>query len=185
MNKLLFILFIFSVLAIKAQDKNEIYWTDSIKLVWDDFRGHPQKSNPSAAISHCSISFDIAVKNDTAIIHVYNTFNKQKSWVKKGSKNDYILNHEQKHFDISEVFARKLRKQLLEEEFEFSTIQKKLTKIVENIYKEAEKYQNLYDKETKHSLIKEKQEEYDLLIENQLKEFDNFKNTEIKIFVKR
>ncbi|HBF88716.1 MAG TPA: hypothetical protein DDX39_08755 [Bacteroidales bacterium] len=185
MNKIITILFLLLSISVLAQDKNEIAWTDSLKLTWNDFKGHSQKNNPSAAISHCSINFDISVQNDTAIIHVFNTFNKQKSWVKKNSDNDYILNHEQKHFDISEIFARMLRKQLLEEEFSYANIQKNLNKIVETNYHEAEKYQNKYDNETKHSLVVEKQEEWNLLIANQLKEFNNFTESELKVFVKR
>jgi len=50
--------------------------------------------------------------------------------VVKSAKTDYLLNHEQRHFDIAEIFARKLRKEL--EEYTFN---KNNLKEIENLYK--------------------------------------------------
>src|SRR5690606_40361550 len=39
-------------------------------------------------------------------------FNPHLSWVVPASRNDYLLKHEQLHFDITELHARKLRREL-------------------------------------------------------------------------
>ena len=41
-------------------------------------------------------------------------------------KTDYILRHEQGHFDIAEIFARKLNKKMSEYKFNKTTYQKDL-----------------------------------------------------------
>ncbi len=41
-------------------------------------------------------------------------FDRQRSWVKNEAKLDYVLRHEQGHFDIFEVYTRKIRKALSE-----------------------------------------------------------------------
>ena len=179
------IIFVGFIQNISAQNKNLIYWNDSVKLSWTDFKAHPLKNDISAAMTNSSISFEISAKGDSAIITIYNIFNKQKSWVKKSGKTDYVLNHEQKHFDISEIYARKLRKTILEQTFTYSTIQKTGSKIVEVNYKEASEFQDLYDKETKHSTNVEQQTIWNTIIEEKLKEFSNFTSTEIRIFVKK
>lgn len=168
-----------------SQNQNSIYWTDSHKLSWDDFKGKAIPNNISAAMTYSSITFEIEVENDSAIITIENIFDKKQSWVKNSGKTNYILNHEQKHFDISEIYARKLRKKLSEEQFEFSSIQKNISKIVKDNYKEAISFQNKYDKETKHSVNIEKQEIWNEKIEDELKDFSNFTNSELHIFVKR
>ena len=43
---------------------------------------------------------------------VYAHFYPDKSWVIKEQSSEHILNHEQLHFDITELHARKFRKQL-------------------------------------------------------------------------
>jgi hypothetical protein len=94
--------------------------------------------------------------------------------VKKGP-TDYLLNHEQIHFDMGEVFCRKMRKQYKEKPFPNSTFAQEASKLYNKILKEYNDEQKLYDKETNHSINKEKQAAWDIKVANQLKELEKFK----------
>ena len=87
-------------------------------------------------------------------------------------KTDYILTHEQGHFDIAEIFARKLNKLMKEYNFDWNTYRQDLKKIYQDVLDEKEDMQNKYDEETNHSINKEKQEEWLKKISGKLKELD-------------
>jgi predicted secreted Zn-dependent protease len=91
---------------------------------------------------------------------MYNVnFSPKLSWKKSSGLNDYMLQHEQTHFDITELYARILRKRLSEE---IKTIKdvKKISSIGREITKQWEIEQNTYDDETDHSINKETQAEW-------------------------
>jgi hypothetical protein len=79
------------------------------------------------------------------------------SGVVKGKETDKLLKHEQGHFDISEIWARKLHKALQGLECEGNTedeagdaLDKKIDKIIDDHGKKMEKMCADYEKETNH-----------------------------------
>ena len=76
-------------------------------------------------------------------------FSRNRSWGLY--KTDYILSHEQGHFDITEIFARQLNKRMSEYIFNKNTYQQDLQKIYNDIQREKETLQNQYDNETDYS----------------------------------
>ena len=89
-------------------------------------------------------------------------------------KTDYILSHEQGHFDIAEIFARKLNKKMSEYNFNKKTYQQEVNKIYQDILDEKEAMQNDYDRQTNHSINKEKQAEWLKKIEKMLDQYKDF-----------
>ena len=75
-------------------------------------------------------------------------------------KNDYILSHEQAHFDIAEIYARKLNKLLRSYKPDENNFTRDVNKIYENVMKEYNDMQEEYDQETNFSINKIKQEEW-------------------------
>jgi predicted secreted Zn-dependent protease len=75
-------------------------------------------------------------------------------------KTPYILAHEQAHFDITEIFARKLHKALMEYDFDQSTYKRDINSIYQRVVAEKEAFQAAYDKETDHSRNKRIQYEW-------------------------
>src|ERR1700733_2217591 len=100
---------------INQGDKDLIPWQAGHKLVWDDFRAAPDKSSPNAALTSTAINIDYSYSDTGFQFHLKCRFNRQTSWGKV--KTDYILSHEQGHFDVAEIFARKLFKALKEYNF--------------------------------------------------------------------
>jgi predicted secreted Zn-dependent protease len=76
------------------------------------------------------------------------------------NKTAHVLKHEQGHFDIAEIFARKLFRQMTEYRYNNRTYKEDLTAIYDNIVAEKAKMQGDYDRETNHSLNRYKQNEW-------------------------
>ncbi len=66
-------------------------------------------------------------------------------------KTDYILAHEQGHFDITEIFARKLNEALQNYDFNKRTFKNDISEIYQSIVRQKEEFQKMYDGETDHS----------------------------------
>lgn len=99
-----------------------------------------------------------------------------KSWKHPIKTKNLNINHEQGHFDIAEIYARKLRKEFLENVKTEKDYQLKFKLIYQVMYGEFLDYQNYYDNITKRGTNAEKQNELDAEIKAQLKKLEHYKN---------
>jgi hypothetical protein len=136
-----------------------IPWRTQRKLSWDDFLSTPQKQGDAVASTSTSLGISYQVKNGELTYTITCNFSKKKSWGLL--KTDYILAHEQAHFDITELHARKLYEALYHYEFNPETFKKDIAAIYERIVNEKEAMQEAYDGETDHS--RKKRMQYDWL----------------------
>jgi hypothetical protein len=145
---------------LQAQEKNEelIPWSENRKLVWADYKAKPNPNSDAAASTTTYLGIEYSMRNKSFSYKITCSFSKNRSWGLH--QNDHILGHEQGHFDIAEIFARKLNKQMGEYKFNDKTYQQDLKKIYNDILKEKEALQDQYDSETSHSINKEKQAEW-------------------------
>lgn len=153
-----------------------IEWSDARKLAWTDFKAKPQSFIDAAALTSSGISigyeFDESINKYKVIVTAF--FTPSESWVKADGKNNYVLNHEQQHFNITELYVRKMRKAIAESNFTSGNISTVVNKIYKQYMKEWDTVQKQYDAETKHSIIEKKQEEWNIKIAKWLKEFQNY-----------
>ena len=154
----------------KVGDRNKICWEGDEPLVWKDFKGSVPSRTDQVAYTTVHFSYKVPAKNS---IQVLNCFVKDKSWVKKDKRLPRILAHEQYHFHISEIFARRMRRDMAK--ITIPTIPN-----VEGPFDEwLEKYyveQALYDKETSHSQIRTEQIKWEEKIDKELKELEAYKD---------
>jgi Bacterial protein of unknown function (DUF922) len=171
---LLFFLLTSSFVASAQKNDGDEYikWSATDRLTWKDYKGTPQTNTDAAASTATYLSMEYSIKDNKLNFVVSGAFNKNKSWV--SVKNDHILSHEQGHFDIAEVFVRKLYKTLSEHKFNKRTYQKDIAKIYNTVNKEKEATQNKYDNETDYSRNKTAQAEWLIKIKNMLKEMEAF-----------
>ena len=160
-----------------AQDKDEelIDWKPSRQLTWGDYKNNPAPNSDAAASTTTYLGIEYHIDENSFTWKIQCRFSKTKSW--GSSKTDFILNHEQGHFYIAEIFARKLNKKMSEYHFNKNTFRKDLTTIYDGITAEKEAFQDLYDNETDHSRKKEVQEEWLKKIEmmlNELKDYSRY-----------
>jgi hypothetical protein len=88
--------------------EDEIKWTRASKLKWDDFRARPDRTSRMDALTESGISFAWGCDRSGFSFEAYALFVPGGSWVREPT--DALLRHEQAHFDITEIHARKLRK---------------------------------------------------------------------------
>ncbi len=151
-----------------------IPWSPGRKLTWDDFRGQPKPKADEVANTNTGLGVDFHLKKDRLSFEVRCEFNADKSWVSNPS--DWVLRHEQGHFDISEIFARILYKRLSEYVFDDKTFKVDLDDIYQQVVREKTSLQQQYDRETDHSRNKEKQEEWLKKIDIMLESLESWKN---------
>ncbi|WP_417943020.1 hypothetical protein [Flavobacterium sp. RS13.1] len=154
-NLLLFICLLFICCSINVfkesknhnfkEDIDRILWSSKRKLVWDDFRGIPDTSRTNiGALTSSKIEItenDVLNGIPKYVVQCY--FVKSKSWTTVSDASSLL--HEQLHFDIDELFTRKIRKA-----FDSLNIKKvKDYQIYDNVYifygEKCEAYQKLYD----------------------------------------
>ncbi len=157
-----------------GQDKDEelISWNEGKKLTWADYKGKARTDTDAAASTATYLGIEYNFNNKGFGYKITCSFSKTKSWGLY--KTDYILAHEQGHFDIAEIFARKLNRQMREYKFNKNNFKEDLKKIYLNITTEKETMQNEYDRETNHSIIKDKQTEWLRKIDQLLTEYKGF-----------
>jgi predicted secreted Zn-dependent protease len=89
-----------------------------------------------------------------------------------------LLRHEQLHFDIFELYARKIRKYLSE----YSNpqgMEQQMKKAVNLLIAEQEKVNLQYDTESVHSTNKPMQKKWESKVTEELKKNDAFANTHV------
>lgn len=171
---LIFFLLIFNILS--AQ---KINWSEDQKLVWDNFKSKTNNLGGSTVVAytHCGWEYSAITSSDPKVpvkIEIQTIFNEDKSWKDVKRIDDYVLVHEQKHFDIAEIHARKLRKEVSEKVKTTSDYNKIFKTIYAKISSEYKQFQTTYDRITEHGMNKEKQAEYNILISEELEKLKNY-----------
>jgi len=112
---------------------------------------------------------------------VQSVFSIKQSWFLKESQGDTaLLRHEQMHFNITELYARKIRKLLAEYKNPFGKEKEIRTKI--DFLKQAERDENnLYDIESVHYTNKVMQKKWEEKIIKELEETKKYINPNCKV----
>ena len=175
--KKLFFLIVFSCFSLssfsqKIEEKEGefIEWKEGVQLKWEDFLAIPDSSIHHEAIS--SLGFKYKFNQDTLDSYlirpvVLAVFYPSKSWT-KGVDSDNLLQHEQLHFDILELIARQLRKELKGLEKEERVKLDEIYQILNQYVDKLDVVQDQYDKETGHSIAANKQREWAEKIKKEL-----------------
>ncbi|WP_394749763.1 DUF922 domain-containing protein [Spongiimicrobium salis] len=149
------------ICSIGFSQEEEIPWSASRKLVWTDFKGAPQNNSDAAATTASGISYGFSAQMDsrgnTVVDYEVNAFfYPNESWYKPSLSSDLILSHEQLHFDIAELFARKMRAQLSKMTFS-KNVKKEIRQVYQSTIKALQAYQREYDRATNFSRNREQQ----------------------------
>jgi antirestriction protein len=173
-SKILCTVILLSPLLSFAQTRQFIEWSAVKRLTWDDYLAVPSSNSDAAAITSTALGVEYHLKNNNLTYTITCRFSKTASWGRH--KTEYILLHEQGHFDITELFARKLAKELKEHKFNPHNYQDDVSKIYKKVMDEKEEYQTKYDKETDFSRNKQEQSEWLQKIKDELDDLDEYAN---------
>lgn len=197
MNKLI-IIFVITIMNFNSYSQDSIVdrkendstlvWSKLRKLTWEDFKSTKRSLNGintyhattsaglflSYTVEEDIIEEDV-IEEDIIKFKILSKFEKYNSYVLL--KTEYLLKHEQLHFDIVEVHARKLRKEYLLLKKEKAELDDYLL-LFQKSLKDLSKYQNLYDAETLHSKNKINQQKWNEKVKTELKMLEAYRNKE-------
>src|SRR5690554_6270061 len=150
----LFFVWFFPFFLLSQPHSEKIYWDENERLSWEDFRGKPRPNVGFVASTGTGIDFkySFSIKgNEVEVSYsVQSFFNPQESWFLRDKVSQNVLNHEQAHFDISELHARMLRKQLDQRKFS-KNVKKEIEAIFLRVEAQRKAMQKKFDAETDHS----------------------------------
>jgi hypothetical protein len=154
-----------------------IPFTEYKRIGFKNFRGielFKKEFNGSKYFAYVVTSIELNKKNNT--VEAY--FHPSKSFVynKKSSSID-LLTHELYHFKITEIFARKTRKEIIEKNI--TNFEEKERILNKNLIDEDD-FQKKYDFETYHSYVFSKQKEFERRIDSLLLTLEIYKNPKLK-----
>lgn len=148
--------------AIHPLEETDDYipWAGVRKLTWEDFLCEPKRNTDAVALTSTALGISYKMTNNQLNYEITCSFSKRKSWGLL--RTPYILAHEQGHFDITEIFARKLHKQLLDYNLHFNrrSYRQDVNVLYNRIVKEKEAFQEAYDSQTDHSRNKRIQQQW-------------------------
>ncbi|WP_217363259.1 DUF922 domain-containing protein [Winogradskyella undariae] len=175
------LIFLLSFLFIgSATSEESLTWNEDVKLTWADFKGTPDSESDAVALTASGITFGFSVKTSEKKIVDFSTtvfthFYPNKSWYLKDKSNTYILNHEQLHFDITELYARQFRQKLAKLEVN-KNVKAQMKRLHAAINEELNETQQRYDMQTNHSLNVKMQKEWNTNIQKELDKLEAFKS---------
>ena len=159
-------------------DPIKMAWSESQKLTWEDFQGKPNMNSGYVASTNSGLSFSYSYSKRGDIIDytykVHSYFYPETSWYIPSQVDQNILNHEQTHFDISELHARILRRKI-----ENTVFTDNIKHEIEKLYRETEKervaMQHHFDKESDHSKNREGELKWEAFVQKEIVVYEPWK----------
>jgi hypothetical protein len=156
-----------------------IPWSPSWRLKWADFKGPPPTSGKEGARTAHGIYSAWSCRGNAFAFRVRAAFLPTGSWVKpivlrEGNESARVLRHEQAHFDLSEVYARRLRRRMAALPSPCTLKDGELGALVHQHIEEEKAAQRRYDEETDHSLRTERQEAWERQVARWLAELARY-----------
>jgi hypothetical protein len=140
------------------EDKHEgdtIYYKVGRPLTFNDFQSKYTPRNPTYAAGVMpSIGYDEQAKTVDGTIYVSIEMKaylpKSTCWVRYGYKDDYTLNHEQRHFDVVKIIAEQYKQKVLAARLTPDNYEAFINMQYLDSYGDMNAMQEAYDKETSH-----------------------------------
>lgn len=150
-----------------------IEWNEFYELRWDDFAGKRPGDAAGDAGTVVQIKARPFLIKDKVHYDVYALFVKEKSWAEAYTAP--LLAHEQLHFDIAELYARKIRKKISELQAENVKDVDAYNLSIQELLQESNEIDMQYDVETLHGAMVEKQKEWTERVNAELNGLRKFK----------
>lgn len=154
--------FLACTLSVYGQEEEQgLPWRADWRLTWEDFQGAVPMGASAAATTASGISYSYQAQWEgkgavEVVFDIQAHFYPSESWYRPEVCDEHILKHEQLHFDIAEIFARKLRQRLEAKTFT-KNIKAEVKQIYQKTVRDLSKFQNQYDRETDFSRNRENQ----------------------------
>ena len=170
-----------SSLAAVAQttQSGSLHWSAGRPLVLADFEGRPRPGEAHAALTSATMVAKVACRSNQFSGSVQAAFDPTRSWVRDPTTmTPRLLHHEQLHFDITEMYARRLRQKLTSANIPCAQLGPAFERLSQGVYADWEKAESQYDIATNHGLKPVQQAQWDAQVQQQLKELAEFADKE-------
>lgn len=157
----------------QIQTRDTVFYSPRRPLIWSDFKAIPNGKSQFAASVFPGFGYKGKTDVINGVIHLNLTMQvfmlQQGSWVKDAARNNYSLNHEQKHFDIVKVVAERFKKKIIPDSLTIEDYNSIIQYQYIESFREMNRMQEQYDGETQHGINKEAQARWDKIIDIELK----------------
>jgi hypothetical protein len=158
---------VFDTLDRELSRREAVQWSASRPLTWDDFQGVPPAGDPErAAETAYTLLHAVNCRGRVFTFRVVAAFLPRQSWVRPSVRTNAAqsarsLSHEQTHFNLSEVYARRIRRYFAELQDPCLKSEREIEAQADQLIREEAAAQRRYDDETSHGRIGSKQNSWD------------------------
>lgn len=153
------------------QGKHEVSFT-APELTWDDFQGKKEENQDWLAMTYSGIklrySYQHLHEQYLVKIELYPYMSQSKSWYQDVKNKRGTLEHEQLHFNITILVAKRLAEALRSMQFSSGNFAQQINKTHDNYLEQLKELQEQYDRETKHGLYMMQQRAWERKINAEL-----------------
>ncbi len=129
-------------------DSARILWTPTIKLKISDFKGrHGKREHTAEANTGIATQSRAGATADVFVVEATTFFDPCRSWFRRTASDSATLAHEQLHFDISELHARRLMALYATEIASHTEFLRKHERLYDRIWEQSRRMQQHYDDE--------------------------------------
>jgi Bacterial protein of unknown function (DUF922) len=179
MVKIAFLLVFFALAAHSQTDADasldELAWNEFYKIQWEDFQGVPNKNSMGDAGTAVQIKAKPFLVDKEIHYDVVAIFSRTKSWSRDQSAS--LLAHERLHFDIAELYARKIRKKIKELRDSGVNNIKTYNRAIHELLLESNQADQQYDLETLHGALSKKQRVWTESIKEELADLSRYQKS--------
>lgn len=163
--------------ATTDNEENRLSWSEYLPLNWSDFQAIPpgMSKRNIAAITSSVIQYRYYCEDGKIQYAIQSVFLKDESWVRETARTDDYLRHEQLHFDITEVYARKL-KRFLGQRIYYCDDVREFERQINDVLAQWRALQAKYDRETQYSLDYRRQANWNDYVATLLTRYEAYKD---------
>ncbi|WP_159023600.1 DUF922 domain-containing protein [Formosa sp. L2A11] len=163
-----------SIKKIEKETDKAIIWTTDKKLKFSDFQAKIDSTSSKKALTGANIVIvPYAYKNGVYEYRVLAKFHKDLSWI--NTTNVLVIHHEQLHFDIAELFARKMRREIqAKKRTNGLVLESDYRSIHKRVFRSYINYQMRYDSQTGHSTNQEEQQRWHAIVVEELQKLEDY-----------
>ena len=157
----------------QVAEEGLLVWSRKEPPSWKDFRGPARRGTTTAAQTSSGVTYLIQCRSSHLGFAVLATFSPRESWVRpdipgNSAASRQSLRHERTHFDITELFARRLRRALAAAERICPGREDNVRKMFDGLADDSRHEQERYDRETAHGMSRDAQARWERLVRARL-----------------
>jgi hypothetical protein len=144
-------------------------WSANRPLTWADFKSKPTPAEKLAALTSATIDVQVGCTDFIFTSNVRAVFVPTESWVRdSASATPNLLRHEQLHFNITELHARRMRQKIALLKLNCTRLQPTFKNATNVIFTEWQKEEARYDQETNHGLNLDRQKTWEIQVKQRM-----------------